>query len=236
MVVETVVHLAHNSGMATVAEGVETALHAAIVREFDVRRRPGLLLRPAAAAEDSATGWPTSPTCGSPSTGPGWQSDDDWPFPGVEAEAGGTSGAAGAAALRANGRSPAAQLDAIDLVEMALEAPRRRSRGGARRHGRRRHAAGGATTGRPRRSAGDANRRPRPAGQGKPAEPAAKPPARPVRQAGGRARRQAGQASQPRPPRPRPPRPARPPPGTAAYLDPGRVGPRRWRDLLEIQP
>ena len=35
MIVETVVHLAHSSGMTAVAEGVETAQHSKIVREFD---------------------------------------------------------------------------------------------------------------------------------------------------------------------------------------------------------
>ena len=55
MVVETVVSLAHSSGISTVAEGVETELQAALVREFESRRRPGLLLRAAAGSIERAT-------------------------------------------------------------------------------------------------------------------------------------------------------------------------------------
>ena len=46
MVVETVVHLAHSSGMSTVAEGVETELHASIVSEFDCDAAQGYFFSP----------------------------------------------------------------------------------------------------------------------------------------------------------------------------------------------
>jgi EAL domain-containing protein (putative c-di-GMP-specific phosphodiesterase class I) len=46
MVVETVVHLAHSSGMSAVAEGVETELQARIVREFDCDAAQGYFFAP----------------------------------------------------------------------------------------------------------------------------------------------------------------------------------------------
>jgi diguanylate cyclase len=46
LVVETVAHLAHSSGISTVAEGVETALQAAIVREFESDAAQGYFFAP----------------------------------------------------------------------------------------------------------------------------------------------------------------------------------------------
>ena len=84
MVVETVVHLAHNCGMATVAEGVETRAarrHRPRVRLATPRQ--GYFFAPPLDAEDSATSWPTWSTCGSPWRARAGTDDDDWPFPGA---------------------------------------------------------------------------------------------------------------------------------------------------------
>jgi len=54
MVVETVVHLAHSSGMSTVAEGVETELHAQLVREFDSDAAQGYYFAPPLSVERAA--------------------------------------------------------------------------------------------------------------------------------------------------------------------------------------
>lgn len=57
MIVETVVHLAHSAGMSTIAEGVESALQAAIVRHFDSDAAQGYFFSPpldAHAATDMA--------------------------------------------------------------------------------------------------------------------------------------------------------------------------------------
>ena len=54
MVVQAVVHLAHSCGMATVAEGVESARHAAIVREFECDAAQGYFFAPPLDAENAA--------------------------------------------------------------------------------------------------------------------------------------------------------------------------------------
>lgn len=53
MVVETVVHLAHSSGMSTVAEGVETALQSKIVREFECDAAQGYFFAPPMSVEEA---------------------------------------------------------------------------------------------------------------------------------------------------------------------------------------
>ncbi len=53
MVVETVVHLAHSAGMSTIAEGVETALQASIVRRFDSDGAQGYYFSPPLADEEA---------------------------------------------------------------------------------------------------------------------------------------------------------------------------------------
>lgn len=77
MVVETVVHLAHSSGMSTVAEGVETATHAAIVREFDSDAAQGYFFAPplsvqraSALAEETDFVFALD--------GPGWMAEGRW--------------------------------------------------------------------------------------------------------------------------------------------------------------
>ncbi len=125
MVVETVVHLAHSSGMATVAEGVETSLHASIVRGFDSDAAQGYFFAPP-MTEASATAMANVVDLQFPLEGRGWQDDDDWPFPGVEAESWLDETpikGAHAAPNGAGGLAAPSQLDAIDLVELALEAP-----------------------------------------------------------------------------------------------------------------
>lgn len=77
MVVETVVHLAHSSGMSTVAEGVETELHARLVREFDSDAAQGYYFAPPlgvrrAAAMASRIGHQF------PLEGGGWIDTPDW--------------------------------------------------------------------------------------------------------------------------------------------------------------
>ena len=125
MVVETVVQLAHNSGMATVAEGVETALHAAIVREFESDAAQGYFFSPPLSAT-SATKVANLPDLRFPLNGPGWQHDDGWPFDGIEAEDGGSRGTPPPrqrARINPAATGPTPDLDAIDLVEMLLERP-----------------------------------------------------------------------------------------------------------------
>ena len=79
MVVETVVHLAHSAGMSTVAEGVETALHAQIVSEFDSDAAQGYFFAPPLDV-DRATELANTPDLRFPTDGPGWQDDGvAWP-------------------------------------------------------------------------------------------------------------------------------------------------------------
>jgi EAL domain-containing protein (putative c-di-GMP-specific phosphodiesterase class I) len=82
MVVETLVHLAHNGGMSTVAEGVETALQANLVREFESDAAQGYFFAPP-LDEEKATRMANVAELRFPLEGPGWQDDDDWPFPGA---------------------------------------------------------------------------------------------------------------------------------------------------------
>ncbi|MGH9089624.1 MAG: EAL domain-containing protein, partial [Acidimicrobiales bacterium] len=53
MVVETVVHLAHSAGMSTIAEGVESALQASIVRRFDSDAAQGYHFSPPLGDEEA---------------------------------------------------------------------------------------------------------------------------------------------------------------------------------------
>lgn len=85
MVVETVIHLAHSSGMSTVAEGVETAKHASIVREFESDAAQGYFFAPPLDA-DSATRVANMADLAFPLEGTGWADDDGWPFPEVRSE------------------------------------------------------------------------------------------------------------------------------------------------------
>lgn len=85
MVVETVIHLAHSCGMATVAEGVETAHHAEVVRAFESDAAQGYFFAPPLDAE-SAAAVATMTDLTFPLEGAGWSDDDDWPFAGVKAE------------------------------------------------------------------------------------------------------------------------------------------------------
>jgi EAL domain-containing protein (putative c-di-GMP-specific phosphodiesterase class I) len=79
MVVETVVHLAHSAGMSTVAEGVESAVHAQIVREFDSDAAQGYFFAPPLDM-DRATELANSPDLRFPMDGPGWRDNGvAWP-------------------------------------------------------------------------------------------------------------------------------------------------------------
>jgi EAL domain-containing protein (putative c-di-GMP-specific phosphodiesterase class I) len=71
MVVETVVHLAHSSGMSTVAEGVETELHARLVREFDSDAAQGYFFAPPLEVE-RALAMAIEPGFRFPLDGSGW--------------------------------------------------------------------------------------------------------------------------------------------------------------------
>jgi len=132
MVVETVVHLAHSSGMATVAEGVETSLHAAIVREFESDAAQGYFFAPPLSGA-SAAAMAALPELRFPLEGAGWQDDGGWPFPGVEAEQFLDRGSGSPPLVPGPGPGPGrrppgpaaapAELDAIDLIDLALEHP-----------------------------------------------------------------------------------------------------------------
>ncbi|HEY3943119.1 MAG TPA: EAL domain-containing protein [Acidimicrobiales bacterium] len=77
MVVETVVHLAHSSGMSTVAEGVETELHAALVREFDSDAAQGYYFAPPLSVE-RAEAIAADLEYRFPLDGPGWIAAESW--------------------------------------------------------------------------------------------------------------------------------------------------------------
>ncbi len=85
MVVETVVHLAHSSGMSTVAEGVETELHAALVREFDSDAAQGYYFAPPLSV-DRAAAIAADAEYRFPLDGPGWLGSEPWdpPRPGAD--------------------------------------------------------------------------------------------------------------------------------------------------------
>ena len=53
LVVETVIHMAHSLGMATIAEGVETARQVALVREFDADAAQGFFFARPMSPEDA---------------------------------------------------------------------------------------------------------------------------------------------------------------------------------------
>jgi len=75
MVVETVVSLAHSSGMSTVAEGVETALQASIVREFESDAAQGYFFAPPLSV-GHATALANKEEYRFPLEGPGWMQRD----------------------------------------------------------------------------------------------------------------------------------------------------------------
>jgi hypothetical protein len=152
MVVETVVHLAHSAGMSTVAEGVETALHAQIVREFDSDAAQGYFFAPPLDV-DRATELANSPDLRFPLDGPGWQhggvawpaelgADDDRDAPSGHAEV-------AAAIDQAIGQSvPLTELgvagaDADPLADLLAPVPTETAAPGTGRpRGGPRHAAG----------------------------------------------------------------------------------------------
>lgn len=123
MVVETVVHLAQDCGMSTVAEGVETAVQAAIVREFDSDAAQGYFFAPPLDAENAATMANVPGLC-FPLEGPGWAEGDDWPFPGAVAERAGEGTPPARWPRRAVPRpDDEPEVDGIDLVDLVLEQP-----------------------------------------------------------------------------------------------------------------
>lgn len=72
LVVETVVSLAHSSGISTVAEGVETSLQSAIVREFECDAAQGYFFAPPLSIE-VATEMANEPGYTFPLEGTGWK-------------------------------------------------------------------------------------------------------------------------------------------------------------------
>jgi len=123
MVVETVVHVAHNCGMSTVAEGVETALHASIVRQFDSDAAQGYYFAPP-LSQENATKLANIPNLRFPLDGLGWDDNDDWPFAGVS-EGNGRLGpsvrASRAALASATATDAVIEMDGIDLVDLVLD-------------------------------------------------------------------------------------------------------------------
>lgn len=113
MVVQAVVHLAHSCGMATVAEGVESARHAAIVREFDCDAAQGYFFAPPLDAEN-ATKLANVPNLRFPLDGPGWTEGDDWPFRGAHAESPPHGGLPGVG-------TQSNPLEGIELVDLVLD-------------------------------------------------------------------------------------------------------------------
>jgi EAL domain-containing protein (putative c-di-GMP-specific phosphodiesterase class I) len=110
MVVQAVVHLAHSCGMATIAEGVESARHAAIVREFQCDAAQGYFFAPALDAENAAN-LAKVENLRFPLEGHGWTEGDDWPFHGAYAE----SPPEGGLPEGASGQSH------LDLAELGIE-------------------------------------------------------------------------------------------------------------------
>ncbi len=125
MVVESVVNLAHNCGMSTVAEGVETAIHAAIVAEFESDAAQGYFFAPP-LGDEHATQIANVTNLRFPLSGPGWRDDDDWPVP-TSSLSNGSHGSQGRGpALRLSELAtvaPAVEIDAIDMVDLVLSGP-----------------------------------------------------------------------------------------------------------------
>jgi EAL domain-containing protein (putative c-di-GMP-specific phosphodiesterase class I) len=120
MVVETVIHLAHSSGMSTVAEGVETAKHASIVREFESDAAQGYFFAPPLDA-DSATRLANMADLVFPLEGTGWTDDDGWPFPHVRSEGLGVGNTLSHARhARTEGRTGANGSGGVDLTGLVL--------------------------------------------------------------------------------------------------------------------
>jgi EAL domain-containing protein (putative c-di-GMP-specific phosphodiesterase class I) len=114
MVVQAVVHLAHSCGMATVAEGVESARHAAIVREFECDAAQGYFFAPALDAEN-ASKLANVEDLQFPLEGHGWTEGDDWPFRGARAESPPMGG------LPLVLRTRPGDLAGIDMVDLVLD-------------------------------------------------------------------------------------------------------------------
>ncbi|MGH9046061.1 MAG: EAL domain-containing protein, partial [Acidimicrobiales bacterium] len=72
---ETVVSLAHSEGISTVAEGVETAQQAAIVREFECDAAQGYFFAPPLSIE-IATDLANEPGFCFPFEGAGWSAGE----------------------------------------------------------------------------------------------------------------------------------------------------------------
>jgi EAL domain-containing protein (putative c-di-GMP-specific phosphodiesterase class I) len=85
MVVETVVRLAHDSGMSTIAEGVETAVHCAVVREFESDAAQGYYFSPPLSPE-AATELANREDLVFPLDGPGWYDGGASPVDGLVEE------------------------------------------------------------------------------------------------------------------------------------------------------
>ncbi len=118
MVVQAVVHLAHSCGMATVAEGVESARHAAIVREFECDAAQGYFFAPPLDAEN-ASQLANVENLRFPLEGPGWTEGDDWPFRGAHAESPPVGGLPPAPKGRVAGRR--GRREGVDLVDLVLD-------------------------------------------------------------------------------------------------------------------
>jgi EAL domain-containing protein (putative c-di-GMP-specific phosphodiesterase class I) len=86
MLVESLVRVAHDWGMSTVAEGVETSLQASIVRELDSDAAQGYFFAPPVDDGTATRVANVADLCFS-LEGAGWRNDDDWPFIGAHAEA-----------------------------------------------------------------------------------------------------------------------------------------------------
>jgi len=114
MVVQSVVHLAHSCGMATIAEGVESARHAGIVREFECDAAQGYFFAPP-LDEENATKLANVENLRFPLEGQGWIEGDDWPFRGAHAETPPLGG------LPSGGPGRSGLLDGIDVVDLALD-------------------------------------------------------------------------------------------------------------------
>lgn len=112
MVVETLVGLVHSGGMSTVAEGVENAVQASMVRDFESDAAQGYFFAPP-LDEENAFKMASVRDLRFPLEGGGWQEGDDWPFVGARAEARRPWGAT-------MPPSPAGPTDAIGFVELAL--------------------------------------------------------------------------------------------------------------------
>lgn len=133
MVVETLVHLAHNGGMSTVAEGVETELQAKLVREFESDAAQGYYFAPP-LDEVNATRMANMTDLRFPLEGPGWH-NDDWPFEGASINEDGS-------AVSGEVSEPAGAIGGAEPAEGAEPAKGTRGGKGAKGTKRAQHAGG----------------------------------------------------------------------------------------------